>query len=162
MKTLMISVITTLLIITKSCGNAFQNDMAKTGDDTDAISNAILDFSNTSKLYVKDSIYSVSHEDILQLVENPKEDGSYKMINAIAYQGITTVTITQNALKINQSGTDYKPGLTKSIPTRYIEKDDRLFYWWDFEHPLTQEAVDIYKKYGLIAKATDGIDIPKH
>lgn len=35
-------------------------------------------------------------------------------------------------------------------PTRYCEKDDRLFYWEDERYPVTQELIQAFLRYDLM------------
>ena len=36
------------------------------------------------------------------------------------------------------------------MPTRYIEKDNKLFYWRDDNYPLTKKAILVFEKYNLL------------
>jgi hypothetical protein len=36
------------------------------------------------------------------------------------------------------------------MPSRFLEIESKLFYWWDDDYVLTDDAIEIFKKYGLI------------
>lgn len=68
---------------------------------------------------------------------------------------IYVVGIIKNGIKILLSD-DVKIGSTGKAPSKYIEVDGRLFYWWDNNYPLSKEALSIFKTYGLIQGDENG------
>ncbi|MGV8947175.1 MAG: hypothetical protein ACOH1N_12150 [Lutibacter sp.] len=147
-----------LLLLFGSC-SAFKKELAQTGGQKEAIQNAILDFSNTSGLYKKDTVFFVSfHDPLYKMVLEETNEGNGKWVEGKPYQGIVAVNIgaNYNKMLLTDSVKVGKKGV--KIPTRYIEKDSKLFYWWDDNYPLTQEALDTFGKYNLLAENNlDGV-----
>jgi hypothetical protein len=104
----------------------------------DAIQIAISDFSTISKLYKNDSVFSV---------------GISGLIN---YENIIVVGVRKNNRKLLLTN-DAIVGSTKKLPSRYIEKDGKLFFWWDDSCPLTEDALSVYRKYNLLQDDQGGI-----
>ena len=135
-----------------SCG-AFKKDLAKTGGQKEAIRNAILDFSNTSGLYKKDTVFSVSFlGPLYRMVLEETNDGNGKWVVGEPYRGIVAVSIGADYSKMLLTDSTKVGNKGVKIPTRYIEKDGKLFYWWDDDYALTQETLDVLDKYDLLLK----------
>ncbi|RNC85964.1 MAG: hypothetical protein ED557_04135 [Balneola sp.] len=117
----------------------FEAELIRDGGKEEAIANAILDFSNTAKKYNDYEIFSIN----------------IKYLNN--YDGLMLVLIRENytyLLKTRES----VPGNTKSrLPTRFIDKDDKLFFWWDDDYPLTAEALAVYEKYDILQDDENGM-----
>ena len=132
------------------CG-VFKKKLAQSGGHKEAIENAVLDFSNTSKLYELDSVFSVSvHEPLYRMVlEETNHEGS-KWVEGEPYDGIVAVSIlaSYNKLLLTDSSKIGSKGV--GIPTRYIEKNGKLFYWRDDDYPLTQEVLAVLREYNLL------------
>jgi hypothetical protein len=126
----LLSVLSVLTLI--SC-NAYKEKLKVNGYESEAIHNAILDFSNTSPIFKTDSIFSIS-------VYNSLDDKKY------------LVRVGRNSTKIlvNDSIKSLVGLKVKTIPTRFKEFKNKIFIWMDDDYPLTQEALDIYKKYNLL------------
>jgi len=139
-----------ILFLLGSC-KAYKKKLIQKGGNREVLQNAILDFSNTSNLYKKDSVFSVwIHDPLYKMVLNETSDENSEWINGKPYLGMIAVSISadyNNILLTDTIKIGYK-GL--KIPTRYIEKDNKLFYWRDADYPLTQETLTIYKKYHLL------------
>lgn len=58
----------TVLLLSASCasfnGSSFKDELVREGDRNDLIRNAILDFSNTTGIYKRDTVFSVNTCDI--------------------------------------------------------------------------------------------------
>jgi hypothetical protein len=91
-----------------------------------AIKNAIIDFSHTSKLFKKDNTFSIAY----------KDDSS----------GILYITLMGTVGKFIIA-TD---GKTSTFPTRYLEYNDKLFYWYDKNYPLSEIIKNKLKEFDLI------------
>jgi hypothetical protein len=102
-----------------------------------AIQIAINDFVALKKLHATDKVFSVKAEELTQN-------------NSILI--ITIIAKTSNLLLTK----DVKIGSKGKIASRYIEQDDKLFYWWDDDYPLSQDALSIYGKYGLLQDDMNG------
>lgn len=140
----------TLLVLLGSCG-AFKKELAQTGGQNEAIQNAILDFSNTSGLYKKDTVFSVSFQNPLyRMVLEETEDGNGRWVEGQPYDGIVAVSIGADYNKMLLTDSTKVGNKDVKLPTRYIEKDGKLFYWWDDDYPLTQKTLDILDKYDLL------------
>jgi hypothetical protein len=58
---------------------------------------------------------------------------------------------------------DTKIGSKGKLPSRFIEKNGKLFYWWDDDYPLTEEVIAVLKKYNLFQDDNDGlITVPEN
>lgn len=124
--------------------------MNQTGGKIEIIQNAILDFSNTCRLYEKDSIFSVSYEDsVYRMVLDKLNNRNYKWIRGEILEGLVAVSIVAdyNSFLLTK---EIKVGSKGKLPSRYIEKNGKLFYWWDNDYPLTKEALNVYHKYNLL------------
>jgi len=141
-----------LLVMLVSCG-AFKKELAQTGEQKEAIKNAILDFSNTSRLYKKDTVFSVSFQDPLyRMVLKETNDGNGKWVEGEPHKGVVSVSIGADYSKMLLTDSVKVGNKGVKIPTRYIEKDGKLFYWWDDDYALTQETLDVLGKYDLLLK----------
>ena len=124
-----------------------RNTMIKSGDNFKdiAIYNAILDFSKTS-LYRKDSVFSVSVTDSLfTYALGQNDDGHFIGIRDKYFDEIIVVSILGHP--------DYQFYYSeerKGIPTRFIIKDDKLFYWRDNSKSISDELIAIFWKYNLL------------
>ena len=112
----------------ESCAS-FKNELVQTGGRTEAIKNAILDFSNMNKLYKRDTVFSVQTEE---------------MSNEVLI-----VSIGKNNMKILLNE-DIKIGSKGMLPSKYFEKEGKLFFWWDNDYPLTEETLAVFNKYDLL------------
>jgi hypothetical protein len=139
----------TSFLLLASCGS-FKKELFQTGGKEEAVKNAILDFSNTSSLYKKDTVFSVSFQDPLyRMVLEKVDDGNSKWIEDKAYEGIIGVNVSADNNKIFFPE-DAKIGSKGKLPSRYIEKDGKLFYWWDDNYPLKKETLTILNKYNIL------------
>jgi hypothetical protein len=132
------------------------------------IRNSILDFSSSCKLYKKDSIFSVSFVDsVYSFAFDSKTSRWYK--NKY-YDGLVCVTISLHRIATDGERccdqflytAQTTVGSKGKLPSRYIEKDGKLFYWWDDDFPLSEEMIAILWKYNLLCDDTAGlIGIPE-
>jgi hypothetical protein len=128
-----------------------------------AINNAILDFSNSCKLYKNDSVFSISFEDSVFFLALNYETG--ERYRAKFYEDMVLVSIF--AHRIDESCGECcdkflytaktTVGSKGKLPSRHIEKDGKLFYWWDDEYPLTEEMLAILWKYDLLCDDMKGL-----
>ncbi|MBA3985242.1 MAG: hypothetical protein H0X63_01370 [Flavobacteriales bacterium] len=125
--------------------------MIQRGDQQEAIQNAILDFSNTSGLYKKDSVFSVSyHDPFYKMTLEKNDNGDERWIESELYEGIVAVSISADYNKMLQTDNIKVNNINAKFPTRYIERDGKLFYWRDGDYPLTQEVLNVFKRYNLL------------
>ena len=155
----------TLIIIPVATHGFLQLDLVNTGENIKdvAINNAILDFSSSCKLYKNDSVFSVSFEDSVFLFTFNREASHWYRDKF--YEDIVLVGIS--AHRINEPCEEYcdkflytaktTVGSKGNLPSRYIEKEDKLFYWWDDDYPLTEEMLTILWKYNLLYDDTEGL-----
>lgn len=97
----------------------------------DAIHIAIADFSNNSKLYKKDSIFSV------------------ELLGLTNHNDLIVVRIGKNNRKMLLTS-EVSVGSKGKLASEYLEKDGKLFFWWDDDRPLTKEAIDVFDRYDLL------------
>lgn len=109
---------------------SFKKELIAKGGRDEAIYNAIIDFTNTSsKLYKYNSIFTI------KTVEINEE--------------IMVVRIGKNSMQLLLTDSTIT-GSIGFFPSKYFEKDDKLFFWWDDEYPLTDTALNVFKKYNLL------------
>ena len=127
------------------------------------INNAILDFSNSCKLYRSDSVFSVSFEDSVFLLALDREESHWYRDKV--YEDIVLVSISAHRISAPCEEHCDKflytakttVGSKGKLPSRYIEKDNKLFYWWDDDYPLTEEMLLVLWKYKLLYDDTEGL-----
>jgi hypothetical protein len=113
------------------------------------INNALMDFSKRCYIYKTDSVFHISYGDTVYLPTLDKEKG---WIPGMPYNGIVGV----NIIGVRNNKFNFKKNDTttllssQQIPSCYVEKDRKLFYWYDKEYPLTDEAIAVFKKYDMI------------
>jgi hypothetical protein len=119
-----------------------------------AIQNAILDFSTDCNLFKKASVFRVSFSDsvfnvaILERVDEKsyKDGTTHEWKRGSLYDGIVSVEIS-----VNVDYQYYYSEETKAkLPSRYIIKNDKLFYWWDDNYPVTEEMIAVLWRYNLL------------
>ncbi|NCT19376.1 MAG: hypothetical protein COZ75_06690 [Flavobacteriaceae bacterium CG_4_8_14_3_um_filter_34_10] len=149
--------ICTLLTIT-SC-KSYKAKLIPTGGNNDAIKNAIIDFSNTNQIYRKNRVFSVNVYDTLYRLVLVKSKDNYSYKRGKFYEGITAVTFIPllSGDKLLLTSEAKVGSKVSKLPSRFIEIDERLFYWWDKDYPLTQDALDIYSKYNLLQDDEGGV-----
>lgn len=118
-----------LVFLIGSCA-PWKDIMVTEGNQNDAIKNAIHDFLHTSKFSKKDSIFSIYFENV--------------------NDNVLGVSIGAEENKLLPSS-DNKIGTNHPyFPTRYIEQEGKLFYWYDSTHVITNDLVSILSKYNQI------------
>ncbi|HUX53918.1 MAG TPA: hypothetical protein VMV56_05870 [Williamwhitmania sp.] len=139
-----------ILLLFVNCASFKGRALIQTGGKNEAIQNAILDFSNSSKLYKADSVFSVLFLDtVRRMVLSKLDDGSYKWIIGRAYKGIIAVSISASHNRFLYTA-DTKVGSKGKLPSRYVEKSGKLFFWWDDNYALTEEVLDVFRRYELL------------
>lgn len=150
-----ISFLLALVFLLEACAS-FKSKLTQRGDGTEAIKNAIIDFSNTNRLYQKDSVFSVQlddplHEMILEKLDNRND----RWIEGKPYEGLIAITISANYNKMPLTDTSRVGNHGVSIPTRYIEQDGKLFYWIDDDYAFTEEVLTVFNKHNLLVEKND-------
>lgn len=145
---ILILLLTTFFLI-ESCGS-FKKELFQTGGIEEAIKNAVLDFSNTSSIYRKEKVFSITfQEPLYRMILEKTNNENGKWIEGKPYKGIIGISISSNESKIFLPA-DIKIGSKGKLPSRYIEKEGRLFYWWDDNYPLNKETLAILYKYNIL------------
>jgi len=104
--------------------------MISNGDQDSAVQNAITDFLASGDLNKKDNVFSLQ-------ISNINDN-----ILGISVLG------TNNKLyptPENQIGTN-----TKYFPTRFLERNKKLFYWYDSTSVITEDLIKALSKYHQI------------
>lgn len=115
-----------------------QKKLFKQSDIKDTpIEIAISDFSRSTKLYKRDSVFYVA------------------MVGLLNIENLFVVRVGKNTRKLLLTK-DAKVGSKGKLPSRYFEKDRKLFLWWDDDYPLTENALFIFKKYNLLQDDKNG------
>jgi hypothetical protein len=155
MKVIHLFLILALLLLVNSCASL--KGLHQSGGKQEIIQNAILDFSNTSKLYKKDSVFSISYQDTLYKMNLEELDnGTSRWVEGDIQKGIVAVSISANNNKLLLTS-ETKVGSKGELPSRFIEKEGKLFFWWDDDYPLTEEALAVLKKYDLLQDDEGGL-----
>jgi len=139
-------------ILNLSCSSYRKNIIAD-GDKNQAIKNAIIDFSNTSRLYRKHKVFEVELIDTLyrKVLEKIDERNS-RWINGKPYEGIIAVNISAMTNEFTYLLSDSIGVGKEYLPSRYIEQDGKLFFWKDYEYDVNEKTVEILKKYKVTRK----------
>lgn len=104
--------------------------MSTNPDDSDnAVSNAIIDFVNTSKYFERDSVFEVGVAE---------REGYYIISIAGAYN------------KIYPQIRDSIGAKDDIFPTKFQIRDGKLFYWNDPDQAITQEMLDVLTRFNHI------------
>jgi hypothetical protein len=102
--------------------------MATKGNQNDAVHNAIIDFLNSGGTSLKrDNVFSVGIEDIGDTIIGVSIFGDVNKL----------VPTSKNKIGTSQPG----------FPTRYFEREGKLFYWYDPDHPITTDLIAILSMY---------------
>ena len=112
------------------CCSSSKDIMVAKGDQNDAVQNAISDYLHTENLSKKDSAFSISIGNI-----NDKTIG---------------VTILGLSRKLLPTAKDKVGTNNPGFPTRYLEREGKLFYWYDSTHTITRELIAALSKYHCI------------
>jgi hypothetical protein len=114
-----------LLLSLQGCA-PWKTGLINHGNYDIAIKNAVLDFSNTTTLVRQDSAFSVDFKDF--------------------DSGIIGVSILGTIGKFIVIADDK----SSRLPTRYLEYNGKLFYWYDEKYTLEKDVVNKLDKYNLI------------
>ena len=124
---------------------SFKKGLVQSGGQQEAIKNAILDFSNTTSFYKKGTIFSL-------LIDYHGGDYPNKEL--------LSVSIIESNLKMLLTK-ETKVGSKGRLPSRFIEREGKLFYWSDNDYSLTKKMLIVLEKYHLLQDDESGrITIP--
>jgi hypothetical protein len=145
----------TVLLSIFGC-SSLRKSMATTGENLQetAIQTAILDFSTHCNLFKKDSVFRVNFSDSvfnegfwLRVDEKSNKNGTTHIRKrGSLYDGIVAVEISANV----DYQYYYSEETKDKLPSRYIIKNGKLFYWWDDNYPVTEEMIAVLWKYNLL------------
>lgn len=118
-----------------------------------AIDMAIRDFSTKCKLFKKDSVFSVNLEDsvfykvsLVQDNQGTYNDGrTHQWEREDLLDGIMSVGIASSYYQYY-----YSEETKRKLPTRYVIKDGKLFYWWDENSAVTEEIIAVLWRYNVL------------
>lgn len=117
--------------------SAWKEKLNTTGSQDDAVLNVVTDFLNSSGLSKKDSVFSVQVRNISDDILGVSIIGSYKK------------WVPNPDTKVGSK--------MPYFPSRYVEKEGKLFYWSDSTHVLTDDLVKTFSKYNLIDSLNIGV-----
>ena len=121
--------IVVLIFFVASCA-AWKGNLKSHGDRNVTVENAIIDFLNTERLSKKDSVFSIIVEDL--------------------NNNILAVSILGDESEL-YPGPNTKIGKKHQyFPSRYKVQNNKLFYWYDSTHVLTEDFVSVLSKYNHI------------
>ncbi len=129
---------------------------AQTERGTVAIQKAIADFSKKCKLYKQDSVFSVRYRDtVFKILSQQINKYTSKSVRGPAFDGIAAVTILGRRYRFLMTKND-KIGSKSKLPSRVMEQQGKLFYWYDEDYPLTENALALLKKYNRLVDDQGG------
>ena len=105
--------------------------MISNGSIDDAIQNAIIDFSKTSSLRKDDNAFSVSVYDI-----------NNEVLGVVIFGDANPEFIGLDTAKNSFS--------YSTLPTRYVEYNNKLFYWHDSTKNVSDEVISALLKYNKL------------
>lgn len=123
-----------------------------------AISMAIQDFSTSCPLFKRDSVFYVAFEDSVfhkpALVRVNERSHTHEWIRGEHLDGEVCVCISGGVAMQYTFAEQYRAGL----PTRYAIRDNKLFYWKDDNYPVSEEMINVLRKYGLLTMDDSFLD----
>jgi hypothetical protein len=141
-----------------SCGS-YRNQLLSSGDQNQAILNAIIDFSNTNVSYKKYSVFHVTFYDTLyRKILEKESERNFSWVNGKPYKNIIAITISGSDNKHIYQLTEKNGIGTKGfLPPKYTEKDGKLFIWYDDNIPMDEKTLSVLKKYELVSTDEPGM-----
>lgn len=118
-----------VLFIFWNCNTYKKNIIAK-GDQNVMVQNAITDFLNTSNLANKDSVFHITVDSI------------NRTVSGVSIMGVTNKFQVFPKNKIN-SKDDW-------FPSRYVEKNGKLFIWADSTYGLKENIIKVMSDYKVL------------
>jgi hypothetical protein len=137
------------LLVFTDC-KPYKSQLLKKGDRNQVVQNTIIDFSNTSRLFAKDSVFFIEIYDTLhRMVLEKFDEDNFRWIRGKVYKDILAITIIGSDMKylINDSSDITK---NKNLPSMHIQKDGKLFIWNDESQIISDETLSILHEYNLI------------
>lgn len=151
MKKINVIILISILLFFPKC-SSIKNSLKQNGGTNGAIANAILDFSETSPLFKKDSVFVLSIESPFKTFLRKKNT---ILRDTIIYQDIIAINILGVSKKfLSMEGVssmaikeiNYK----QKVPSHYKIVKGKLFYWYDNNSPITEDIFNILNRYNLI------------
>jgi hypothetical protein len=147
-----------ILLLSLTCCSTFKQEMKQSGGQDEAVKNAIIDFSNSSKFFKRSTVF-------VAYVKNPFyraklvriDERNSEWVNGELYNHIIGISMSEyrKAPPLDSTMIGKK---VQGIPTRFWEKDDKLFLWFGNNYILTEELYALFKKYDLLLENTfDGM-----
>ena len=130
-----------------SC-STWKESLVKKGDYEDAIQNAILDFSQTKKLFKQDLVFYIGVYDPFVIFKEEKTS----WIPHITHDEIIGISIIGGDETLyHKSDVELgKHNDNPRIPSRFIIHEEKLFLWYDDTQPITQELVYVLSQFRLV------------
>lgn len=149
MKYLLIFFITFLIF---DC-SSYPKSLIADGSENQAIKNVIIDFTNTSRLYKKNSVFKVVLIDTLySKVLDEIDELSYQWIDDKPYGKIIAIRVAPVVNEYSYFLSDSLKIRNDFLPSRYIEQDGKLFFWKDKKFKVNDETIKILKKYKVVSE----------
>ena len=114
--------------------------MVKNGDTSDAIRNAIKDYTHSAKKSKTDTVYYVFAEDVTNDVIGVNIYGTNNKI----------CVVTEDSINYSYH----------AFPSDFTEVDKNLYYWHDSTKTVTNEIISILNDYNLIDTTILNVYIP--
>ncbi len=114
-----------IILLLPSCAT-WKTGISSQGDYETAIKNAVIDFSNTTSVFKQDSTFAVDFKEF---------DSEIIGVSLLGTVGKFIVVAD---------------GKTSRLPTRYLEYNGKLFYWYDEKYSLKEDVINKLDEYSLI------------
>lgn len=152
-KTITIS-LSTFFLLLGCCSMMKSTTLIRVNLQEEAIIIAIQDFSTKCNLFKKDSVFSVNFEDsvfykatLIQVDKEKYKDGrTHQWKRGDLLDGIASVEIGGNG----DYQFYYSEETKNKLPTRYVIKDGKLFYWWNKNCAVTEEIIAVLWRYNML------------
>lgn len=154
MKYLIIIIISCLL---GSCKSSIIVPYKAVYQTEDFINVAISDFAAKCNLFKKYSVFEVMVKDTLVKLAFQSEqsrwvlDTIYSDVLVVEFLGLVNKERYYSDAVIGSKG---------KLPSKYVIKNGKLFFWWDDNYPLTEEALAVFKKYNILTEMMERGWIP--
>lgn len=148
------SVLSALLVL-QGCSSISRSIASPNEEDLQnvATSIAINDFSKNCNLFKKDSVFCVVYNDsvytkatLIHIDSGQSVDGrTHQWKKGKLIEGMVSVEISCSYYR------HYFSEKTRNqLPTDYLIKDGKLFYWWNKNNTVTEDIIDVLWKYDVL------------
>lgn len=133
--------------------STYKKQLISNGSKNQSIENAIIDFSHKNRLYRKYMVFQVDFIDTLYRKKLEKVDGrNYRWVDDRPYEDIYAISIAPITNEYIFLLSDSLGVGKEYLPSRFLEKEGKLFFWRDEEHSANDKTVEVFRKYKLLTE----------